>query len=268
LAGREGLSGFGVLKLPLLLLVLLVGLDETDLVFLLPIHLGHGQGLVGGGGDDLVGVPLSLDWGEFPLSWGAVGWVVHLGDGLAISVVNDHLNLTLFPLVEGKTVEFIIPTALSDEDLVPGLFGVLVVADDGGLVLPGVDLLASSAVIKNLLVVNVLDVDLGLTAKDGGSTGGLLLVLDALLLGVVPVLGLWALVLAPHAVGGVAVQVLLAAVGGGGLVVHVLLVAVGVWGWVSLATFGGSLVPLAFASTLALSQESSVAGLLRGGGRG
>lgn len=126
--------------------------------------------------------------------------------------------------------------------------------------------MAASAVIEDLLVVDVLDVDLGLTAKDGGSTGGLLWVLDALLLGVVPVLLLGALALAPPAVGGVAVQVLLAAVGGGGLVVGVLLVALGVLSWVSLAGLGGSVGPLA-GSTSSLSQESSVAGFLRRGGR-
>lgn len=254
-----------VLDLPVLLLVLLVGLLKTDLVFLLALNLVHGQGLVGGGGDDLVGVPLSLDWGEFPLALGAVGWVVHPGDGLAASVVSDDLNLTGIPLVKGKTVEFIIPAALGDENLVPGLFGVLVEADDGGLVLPAVDLLAASAVIEDLLVVGVLDVDLGLATEDGGSASGLLGTLDTLLLGVVPVLGLGALALAPHAVLGVAVQVLLAAVGGGCLVVHVILVAVAVWGWVSLVALRGSSVPLALATT-ALSQPSSVAGLLRRGG--
>jgi len=224
--------------LPVLLLVLLVGVLETDLVFLLSLDLIHGQGLVGGGGDDLEGIPLSLDGGEFPLGLGAVGWVVHPGDSLSASVVSDGLSLSIFPLVEGETVELIISATLDDEDLVPGLFGVLVVADDGRLVLPGLDGLTTAAVIENLLVVGVLDVDLGLAAEDGGSAGGLLWALDALLLGVVPVLGLGALVLAPSAVGGIAVEVLLATVGGGGLVVHVLLVALGVWSWVSLGAFG------------------------------
>jgi len=266
LVGGEDFTGLGILELPVLLLVLLVGLDKTDLVFLLTLNLVHGQGLVGGGGDDLLGVALSLDGGELPLVLGAVGWLVHLGDGLSVSVVGDSLSLTSLLLVEGKTVEFIIPTALSNKDLVPGLFGVLVEANDLGLFLPGVDLLASSAVIENLLVVGVLDMDLGLTAEDGGSTGGLLLVFDALLPGVVPVLLLGALVLAPHTVSWVAVQVLLATVGGGSLMVGIFLVALGVWGWVSLAAFGGSTVPLAL-TTSSLSQESSVAGFLRGGGR-
>lgn len=136
LAGREGLSGLGILEAPVLLLVLLVGLDETDLVFLLSLDLVHGQGLVGVGGDDLVGVALSLDGGELPLVLGAVGGLVHLGDGLSVSVVGDSLDLTLLLLVEGETVELIISATPHDEDLVPSLFGVLLESDDLGLFLP------------------------------------------------------------------------------------------------------------------------------------
>jgi len=136
LVGREGLSGLDILEFPVLLLVMLVGLDETDLVFLLSFDLVHGQGLVGVGGDDLVGVALSLDGSELPLVLGAVGGLVHPGDGLSASVVGDSLSLTLLLLVEGETVELIISAALHDEDLVPGLFGVLLESDHLGLLLP------------------------------------------------------------------------------------------------------------------------------------
>jgi len=126
--------------------------------------------------------------------------------------------------------------------------------------------LASSAVIQDLVAVSVYDVDLSLTTKNGGTTSGLFLVLDALLLDVVPILGLWALVLAPLAVAGAALQVLLTAVGRGGLMVHVLSMALGVWSCVSLGTLGRSRVTLTTAA-LAVSQGSSVATLLllRGG---
>lgn len=74
----------------------------------------------------------------------------------------------------------------------------LVVSNHGGLVLPVVGCLTSSAVIEDLLVVSVLDLDTGTVSEDSRSTGGLLWVGDALLLDVVPVLLLlWALLLAP-----------------------------------------------------------------------
>lgn len=236
------------------------------MVFLLTINLGHGESLVGGGGDDLVGASLSLDWGEFPLLWGAVGWLVDLGDNFAISIVSDNLNLTIFLLVKGKTVELIVAAALGNKNLVPGLSGLLVITDHIGLLLPVVSLLAAPVIIEDHLVVFVLNMDLSLATENGTTTGGLLWVLDALLLGVVPVLSLGTLVLTPHALSWVTVQVLLATGWGRGLMVHVLLVALAVWSWVSLAALGGILASLAPSLTATLSQETSIAGFLRRGG--
>lgn len=259
----EGLSGLGILNLPVLLLVLLLGLLKTDLVLLLTLNLVHGEGLTGGGADDLEGVLLSLDWGELPLLLLAVGVAVHLGDDFAVSVVGDDLDLVSFLLVKGKTVVVIVSALLGNKNLVPGLLWVLVVSDDLGLILPAVGLLASSAVIKDLLVVGVLDLDPGAVSKDGWSAGGLLWVGDAPLVHVVPVLVLWALLLAPLAVVGVALQVLLAVVGGRGLVVDVLLVALGVGGWVVILTVLLTLLGLALLAAGRSSQESSIAAFFR-----
>jgi len=185
--GRKGFTSFGILNLPVLVLVLLIWLNEVDLVIILTI-LVHFQGLVGVQGDDLEGILLSLDWGEFPLGLGAVCLVVCLGDGTVLSVVSDDLNLAVLLIVESKTVEFVIPALLDNKDLVPGLTRLLFKADHGGLVLSRVPLLASGcqAVIKHLPIVDILNVNLGLAAENGGTTSGLLMALDALVLGVVP----------------------------------------------------------------------------------
>lgn len=131
--GGKGFTSLGIVNLPLLLLVLLVWANELDLVSIL--NLVHLQGLVGGGGDDLVGIPFSLDWGELPLL-GALGWVVNLGDGAIVSIDSDDLCLVILLLVKGKTVEFVILTPLGNKDLVPGLSRLLFITDHGGLGLP------------------------------------------------------------------------------------------------------------------------------------
>jgi len=134
--GGKGLTIIGILNLPMLFLVLLIWSNEADFVFVLALNLVHFQGLFVGNGDDLVGMPLSLDWGEFPLGLGAVGWVVQLGDGLVVSAVSDDLNLSVFLLVKGKTVELVISTALDNKDLIPGSLRLLLKANHVGLCLP------------------------------------------------------------------------------------------------------------------------------------
>jgi len=133
---RKDLSSLGIFNLPLLIHVLLVGFHQTDLEFVFALDLFHGQSLVGGNGDDLIFIPLSFHWGEFPLSLGAVRWLVHLGNDFVVSIIGNDLDFTLFLLIEGKTVEFIISADLCHKDLVPGLFWVFLEADDGRLVFP------------------------------------------------------------------------------------------------------------------------------------
>jgi len=139
----------------------------------------------------------------------------------------------------------------------------LCVSDDLGLLLPVVGFLALSAVIKDLLVVDVLDLDPGEFAEDGRSASGLLWVGDTLLVHVVPVLVLLALLLTPPAVIGVALQVFLAVVGCGGLVVDILLVTLGVGRWEVILSVLLTLLLLALAAGRS-PQKSSIAVFLRG----
>lgn len=207
--------------------------------FLLSFDLGHGEGLLGGDGDDLVVVVVSGDWDDLPLLL-LMSWLVHLGDDFAASVVSDDLDLVSLLLVEGKTVVPVVGTALGDEDLVPLLGAVLIVSNNGSLLSPAVHWLATSAVIEDLLELDVLDLDLGGAAEDGLSAGGLLGSLDATLLNVVPELALGTFLLAPSALVGLAVKVLLAVAWVSGLVVDILLVALRVGGWVLLLVVGGA----------------------------
>lgn len=232
----EGLSSLNFLNLPVLLLVILLGLLKTNLVLLLTIDLVHGQGLFAGDADDLEGGLLSRNWYKLPLLVLVLSLLVHLRDDFAISVVGDNLDLVSFLLVKGKTVVVIVSTLLGNENLVPGLLWVLFVSNHGGRVLPVVGGVTSSAVIEDLLVVGVLDLDTGTVSKDSRSTGGLLWVGDTLLLDVVPVLLTWALLWAPLTFRGTALQVFTAVVWSRGLVVDVLLVTSGVRGWVVILT--------------------------------
>lgn len=154
----------------------------------------------------------------------------YLGDDLVVAIVSNDLNLASVLLVEGKRVVLIISALLGIQDLVPGLLRVLLVSNHLRLVLPALGLLAAAAVVEDLLVVGVLDLDLGTVSKHGWSASSLLWAGDALLVDVVPVLVLWAGLLLPHAAVGVALQVLLTVVRSGGLEVDVLLVTLSVGG--------------------------------------
>lgn len=89
--------------------------------------------------------------------------------------------------------------------MVPSWVGVLFISDYSSGFSPAVGLLASSAVIENLFVVNVLDIDMTSTTENGTTTGSLgcgFTILDE----VVEVLAIRASSLAPTALGWVAVK--------------------------------------------------------------
>ncbi len=69
----EGLSSLNFLNLPVLLLVVLLGLGKLNLEF-----LGHLEGFLAGGADDLEGGLLSGNWDELPLLVLVLALVVHL----------------------------------------------------------------------------------------------------------------------------------------------------------------------------------------------
>lgn len=144
-------------------------------------------------------------------------FLAYLGNNLIVSAGRNDLELTLrVPPVKGETVVFIGLTLLSNNSLVPGLILLLLVSNHCGCLSPLVFGLAGSAVIENLLEVDVLDLDLGLLSKDSGSASGLKWGLNTVRLLIVPVLILPARFYLPCAVVGVAEQVLLTVVGSGG----------------------------------------------------
>lgn len=232
-AGLQGLSRLVILDLPVLLLVGLLNREETDLELLLTLDPVHGEGTTVLAADDLVCAVLSGDWDELPSGLGLGGLLERLSDNTILSAGNDHLLLITFLLVEGKTVVAGSVALLGNKDLVPSLVGVLVVSDDGGLAYPAASFLSIAAVIENLLVVLVFNMNLALASEEGTSTGSMGCG-DTLLLNVVPELASGTFSLTPHAFALVTVEIFGAIALGSGSVSDIFLVAASVLGWVFL----------------------------------